>query len=394
MNYIKKTNLIKSKKYSAYSQNNVYLKMENLQTTGSIKIRALINKIEQLKKETIKQIVVISTGNTGRSASFLAQEYSLKCTVYMPLNTSYSTILEIQENDAEVILVGLNIEETKQQVASLELEADTYIIDLADELDCSLAYESLLMEIVNEINNVDIILAPIGTGSLINGLIEGIKKHKLPIKVYAVEPDNHASLTKAIESNQPVLLTNSYSIAETVNGKTISKLFFKNINANIDEVIRVSDEELIDCFLDVVEENKVIVENSALVTLAGSKYLNVKHKNIVCLLTGGNVDITTMSTLLESGLINKGRIFTFSTMLSDKPGELLEVAKTVAENNGNVIGLNHNQLTALTRQNKVELVVTVETFGLNHKFKICTELENKGYEVKLLNDHLGSDFDG
>ncbi|MDF9866723.1 threonine dehydratase [Bacilli bacterium PM5-3] len=394
INVIRKTSLLKNKKYSTYSQNNIYLKTENLQETGSIKLRALADKIKLLKDKGYEQIIVVSTGNTGRSAAYLCQELKMKCTVYMPLTTSYSTILEIKGYDACVILEGLNIEETKNHLNKLENDSLTYVIDLANEMDCSLAYESLVNEIIEELENVDIILAPVGTGSLINGLISAIQKNNYSIKVIAVEPYNHATLSKSIENNMSVSLTNSYSIAETINGKTISNLFFDNIKNNISDVIKVSDEELIDCFLDVTEENKVIVENSGLLSLVGAKYLNEKNKNVVCLLTGGNVDMTTMSTMLESGLINKGRIFTFAVMLSDKPGELLEVAQTIAQNKGNVVGLSHNQLSALTRQNKVELIATVEAFGLNHKFKICRELENKGYNVRLIDDHLGSDFDG
>ena len=394
MELIRKTNLVKNKKYSEYSQNNVYLKLENLQVTGSLKVRALAKLVEKLKKDKYQKVVVISTGNTARSVAYLCEKYNLECLAYMPSTTSYSTIIEVQDYHATVVLEGTNIVETKTIVDQIDHDETTYVIDLAKEMCCSLAYEELVKEILEDLPSTDIILAPVGTGSLINGIISYIKNNDLAIEVYAVEPYSHALLSKSIEHNKPSQIADSYSIAESINGKAISELFFENIKNNITDVIRVSDEELIDCFLDVAEENKAIVENAGLLSLVGTKYLTKKKKNVVCLLTGGNIDITTMATVLESGLINKGRIFSFKVMLSDKPGELLEIAQIIAKNDGNVIGLNHNQLSAITRQNKVELNVSVESLGLHHKFKIVSELESAGYEIILIDDHLGCDFNG
>lgn len=391
MNLIRKTPLIKSEKYSQYSLNNVYLKADNLQVSGSIKVRALVKKFSNLKEEGYQKISLVSTGNTAKSAAFLAEKLDLKCEVIMPLNASYTTIRDVKEHKMEVKLLGNNIEETRELAKKEKMDNKTYFLDLASDVDCSLAYESLVEEILEDLPSTQVILVPVGTGSLINGVIQYLKKKKLAIAVYAVEPYTHPTLTKAIENNGPVKLENHYSVAETINGKVISNVFFKNIKDNINGVICVSDEELIDSSLDIVDENKMIVENSALLPLVGTKYLKEKKQDVVCLLTGGNIDITTMSTLLQVGLENKGRIFTFKTMLSDKPGELLRVAQSISESEGNIIGIHHNQLLALTRQNKVEITFKVEAFGLAHKFKICTALEKLGYEINLIDCHLGSD---
>lgn len=390
-NFIRKTPLVKSEKYSEYSLNNVYLKSENLQVSGSIKIRALQQKFIDLKEQGYKKICLVSSGNTAKSAAMLAEKLDIKCEVVMPLNTSYTTIIDIKDHKTEVRLVGNNIEESRELFKNEKLNKDTYFLDLANDIDCSLAYASLVDEILEDLPSTQIILVPVGTGSLLNGVLEYVKKKKLDIAVYAVEPYNHPTLSKALENNGPVVLENHFSIAENINGKVISNKFFKNIKDNVKGVISVSDEELIDSSLDIVDENKMIVENSALLSLVGTKYLKEKKHDVVCLLTGGNVDITIMSTMFQVALEHKGRIFTFKTMLSDKPGELLKVASCISENEGNVMGIVHNQVLSISRQNKVGITFKVEAFGLAHKFKICTALENLGYEITLVEDHLGSD---
>lgn len=391
MKLIRKTPLIKSEKYSQYSLNNVYLKAENLQNSGSVKIRALVDKFNEVKESGYQKICVVSNGNTAKSAAFLGEKLKVKCEVIMPLNTSYTIIRDIKDRQVEVKLLGNNISETRELAQNEPKDDKTFYLDLSDDLDCSLAYHSLMDEIMEDLPTTQVILVPVGTGSLVNGILDYIKKNKLSISVYAVEPYNHPTLTKAIENDGPTKLDNHYSVAESINGKVISKTFYKNIKDNVAGIICVSDEELIDSSVDIVDENKMIVENTALLPIVGSKYLKEKKQDVVCLLTGGNVDITTMSTLLQVGLESKGRIFTIKMMLSDKPGELIKVASSIAENEGNVIGIQHNQLHALTRQNKVEITFKIEAFGLAHKFKICTELEKLGFDVTLIDSHLGSD---
>lgn len=387
---IRRTSLIKNDKFSKYSQNNVYLKTENLQTAGSFKIRALKHIIEKLQKDGVKKVVISSTGNRGKSLAYLCNEMDIKCTVFMPLNTPYNLVKDINDYNSKVKLEGSDFEETNNIAKAYCEDKKLPLIDLYHDKEASLEYGKIAQEIIEDLPETDIILVPVGTGSLISGIISYLKTIDSKIKVYAVEPYNSASLYHSIKNDKPTRLTDNYSIAKTIDIKQVSKTFFSNIKDNIEDVIKVSDEELIDCFLDVIEENKMIVENAGLISLAGVKYLGEKNKNVVCLLTGGNIDITTMSSLLEYALINKGRIFTFTTMLSDKPGQLLEIADIIAKNNGNVIGLKHNQLSIITRQDKVALTVSVESLGLSHKFKICKALEDQGFEVKLLEDHLGS----
>lgn len=390
---IRRTSLIKNDKFSKYSQNNIYLKTENLQTTGSFKIRAIKKILERFKQDNHNSVIVASTGNRGKSTAYLCNEMDMQCTVYMPLNTPYNIIKEISDYNSTIKLEGLDFEETTKIAEKAAQEKNTPIIELYHDVDASLEYGNIVAEIVEDLPETDIILVPVGTGSLLSGILTYIKENNLKIDVYGVEPYTSASLYHSLKRGKPTKLTDNYSIAKTIDIKQVSKTFFENIQANVKGVIKVSDEELIDCFLDVIEENKMIVENAGLLSLAGSKYLSEKNKNVVCLMTGGNIDITTMSSLLEYALINKGRIFTFKTMLSDKPGELLEIADIIAKNDGNVIGLEHNQLSIITRQDKVALTVTVESLGLSHKFKICKALEDKGYRIELIDEHLGSGID-
>lgn len=386
---IKKTSLLDSIKYSKYTQNSVYLKPENLQTSGSFKIRGLFPRISSLKEQGYKRIIVASTGNQAKSAAYACDKLGIACVVVMPVNTSYNKIQQLKDLNVEVIREGNDILESVAYARTLNND-ESFVIELFHDEESVLAYGSMIAEIVEELPETDIILVPVGTGGLLYGVLKYIENNDLKIKVYGVEPYKADSLFRSIDCGHVIDVEYSDTIADTLNLKQVSETFFLYIKDNVAGVIRVSDEELIDCFLDVIEEHKIVVDNAGLVSLAGCKYLRERQKNVVCILSGGNVDVTTMSSLLQYSLINKGRIFTFATMLSDKPGELVEIATIIAENNGNVIGLKHNQLSVISRNNKVVLEVSVETFGLDHKFKICSALENKGYNISLIDDNKGS----
>ncbi|MGL4382975.1 MAG: pyridoxal-phosphate dependent enzyme [Bacilli bacterium] len=381
---IRKTPLVTNDKYSAYTQNKVYLKLENLQKSGSIKIRAVANLVKSMEQEGYNHFIIASTGNQALALAYLCNEKNLKCSIVMPINTAYSKIKDLKDLNAKVVLSGINRKEAVACAKEIALEDKAYYIGEHNNEIMAQGYHALVAEIIEEQPDINIFVVPVGEGNLLRGIIEGLKKLNHQAKVYAIEPYHCATLYNQFHSLNGEVA--NVSIAESIRYKQIAPSNYDAIKESITNSFRVSDEELIDCFLDVCEEHKSLVETAGLVSLAGVKYLNEKNQNIVCILTGGNVDLTTMASLMEEGLKNKGRIFTFKTLLSDKPGELVEVASTIANNQGNIIGLKHNQLSLLTRQSKVELIVSVETFGLEHKFKIAHELEKKGYEIILLDE--------
>ena len=170
--------------------------------------------------------------------------------------------------------------------------------------------------------------------------------------------------------------------------KTPGSIIFPYIQQNIDEIITIEDEELVVAFLDMVENHKMVVENSGLLTVAALKHLDVKNKKVVSILSGGNMDVITMSSVVQHGLIFRDRIFTVSVLLPDKPGELSRVADVIAKENGNVIKLEHNQFVSINRSAAVELRITLEAFGTEHKQQIISALEREGYKPKSVRTNI------
>lgn len=231
---------------------------------------------------------------------------------------------------------------------------------------------------------MDYILVPIGGGGLATGVSTLAKLLNPKIKVIGVEPAGANCMQESIKAGKVVTLPGVNTIADGTAVKTPGDKLFPYLQQNLDDIITVEDEELVVNFLDMVENHKMIVENSGLLTVAALSKLNVTGKKIVPILSGGNMDIITMSSVVQQGLIFRDRIFTVSVLLPDKPGELHKVSGIVAEQNGNVIKLEHNQFVTTNRNAAVELRITMEAFGTDHKKQIIDALEKEGYRPKLI----------
>ena len=204
------------------------------------------------------------------------------------------------------------------------------------------------------------------------------------IKVIGVEPEGAACMKASFEKGEVTTVSPVSTIADGTAVQTPGSKIFPYVRQNLDEIITVDDDELIVAFLDMVENHKMIVENSGLLTVAALKHLNVKKKKVVSILSGGNMDVITMASIVQHGLIQRDRVFTVSVLLPDKPGELAKVATLMAEEQGNVIKLEHNQFVSINRNAAVELRITVEAFGTDHKNKIVEALKEAGYRPKLV----------
>ena len=257
-----------------------------------------------------------------------------------------------------------------------------------DDLDVATGQGSIAMEIFDELPDVDYILAPIGGGGLITGVSTLTKMLNPNVKVIGVEPATAASMTEAFKERHPVTLASANTIADGTAVKRVGEKIFPYAEKNIDEVVTVADDDLIGAFLDVVENHKMIVENSGLLTVAALRQLDLKGKKVVSILSGGNMDVITMSSIVQHGLIQRDRIFSVSVLLPDKPGELVRVASTIAKANGNVIKLEHNQFVSTNRNAAVELRITLEAFGTEHKHQIMKALEDEGLSPREVNAKL------
>ena len=384
-----KTGLVYSQCFSDQCGNKVYLKPENMQKTGAFKIRGAYYKISTLSDEDRKKgLITASAGNHAQGVAYAAKEYGCKAVIVMPTATPLIKVNHTKEYGAEVVLYGNDYDEACAHAIELAKEKGYTFIPPFDDLDVATGQGTISMEIIKELPLVDYILVPIGGGGLASGVATLAKMLNPKIKVIGVEPEGANCMEQSLKKGEVICLDHSATIADGTAVRQPGKLIFPYIQKNIDRVISVPDDELIVAFLDMVENHKMIVENSGLLSVAALKHLNVKDKKIVCILSGGNMDIITMSSVVQHGLIQRDRIFSLSVLLPDKPGELVHVASVIAKENGNVIRLDHNQFVSTNRSAAVELKITLEAFGTEHKQKIIKALEKAGYTPKLISVNI------
>ena len=380
-----KTELIYSDYLSEQTGNKVYLKPENLQKTGAYKIRGAYYKISTLtEEERAKGLITASAGNHAQGVAYAAKVYGCKAVIVMPTTTPLMKVDRTKSYGAEVVLYGNVYDEAAAHAAKLAAEHGYTFIHPFDDPAVATGQGTIAMEIVKELPTVDYILVPVGGGGLAAGVSTLAKLLNPKIKVIGVEPAGANCLQASLAAGKPVTLPSVSTIADGTAVKTPGKKIFPYLQKGLDDVITVEDDELIVAFLDIVENHKLIVENSGLLTVAALKHLGVKGKKIVSVLSGGNMDIITMSSVVQLGLIKRNRIFTVSVLLPDKPGELVRVASIIAAQNGNVIKLEHNQFVTTNRTAAVELKITIEAFGTEHKDEICRALTEAGYTPQLI----------
>ena len=381
----KPTGLIESEFFSQSCGNKVYLKPENMQFTGAYKVRGAYYKMSTLsEEERQKGIITASAGNHAQGVAFAAKKYGVKATVVMPTTTPLIKVNRTKGYGAEVILYGNVYDEACEYAMKLAKEKGLTFVHPFDDLDVATGQGSIAMEIIKELPTVDYILVPIGGGGLATGVSTLAKLLNPNIKVIGVEPAGANCLQESLKSGKVVTLPTVSTIADGTAVKTPGSKLFPYLQKNLDDIITVPDEDLIVAFLDMVENHKMIVENSGLLTVAALKQLDVKDKKIVSILSGGNMDVITMSSVVQQGLVLRSRIFTVSVLLPDKPGELVRVASIIAEANGNVIKLEHNQFVSINRKATVELRITIEAFGHEHKDEIVDKLEAAGLRPRIV----------
>ena len=379
------TNLVYSEYFSSQTGNRVYLKPENMQYTGAYKVRGAYYKISTMSEEARqKGLITASAGNHAQGVAFAAKKYGVKATVVMPTTTPLIKVNRTKGYGAEVILYGNVYDEACEYAMKLAKEKGLTFVHPFDDLDVATGQGSIAMEIIKELPTVDYILVPIGGGGLATGVSTLAKLLNPNIKVIGVEPAGANCLQESLKAGKIVTLPTVSTIADGTAVKTPGSKLFPYLQKNLDDIITVPDEDLIVAFLDMVENHKMIVENSGLLTVAALKQLDVKDKKIVSILSGGNMDVITMSSVVQQGLVQRSRIFTVSVLLPDKPGELVRVASIIAEANGNVIKLEHNQFVSINRKATVELRITIEAFGHEHKDEIVDKLEAAGLRPRIV----------
>ena len=385
----KPTKLVYSEYLSQQTGGKIYLKPENMQHTGAYKLRGAYYKISTLsEEERSKGIIAASAGNHAQGIAYAAKEYGCKAVIVMPTITPLIKVNRTKSYGAEVILYGDVYDDAYEKAMELAAENGYTFVHPFDDEDVITGQGTITMEIIQELPTVDYILAPVGGGGLISGVSTLAKMLNPKIKVIGVEPIEAASMSASLEANEIVTLETANTIADGTAVKTVGKYAFEYAKENVDMMLTVEDDELIGAFLDMVENHKMVVENSGLLTVAALKQLDLTGKKVVAILSGGNMDVITMSSIVQHGLIQRDRIFSVSVLLPDKPGELVRVADTIAKAQGNVIKLEHNQFVSTNRNAAVELRITMESFGTEHKREILKALEDNGYKPKSISAKL------
>ena len=376
------THLIYSPLFSEESGNKIYIKPENLQKTGAFKIRGAYNKILKLTEEEKKRgVIASSAGNHAQGVAYAARELGIKAVIVMPKTTPLIKVQSTKKYGAEVVLYGDVYDDAYQKAKELEEKEGYVFVHPFNDPDVLEGQGTIALEILEELPNTDVIVVPIGGGGLISGIACAAKQLKPDIKIVGVEPSGAASATEALKKNKLVTLPEANTIADGTAVKRIGELNFEYIKKYVDEVVTVDDYELTEVFLLLVEKHKLIAENSGVLPLAALKKLTDRGKNVVPVVSGGNIDVLMISSMIGKGLVSRDRIFNFSVSIPDRPGELAKITQIIAEVGANIVKLAHNQFKNLSRFRDKEVLITVETNGTDHIQQLVRAFKDKGYEI-------------
>lgn len=379
---IKKTNLIYSDFFSKEYGNNVYIKPENLQVTGSFKVRGAFNKISNLTdEEKARGVITASAGNHAQGVALSAQKAGVKAVIVMPTVTPLIKVEGTRSYGAEVVLCGNVYDESYKEALRLSKETGYTFVHAFDDYDVLCGQGTVGLEILEELPNIDEILVPIGGGGLISGVALIAKAIKPSIRITGVEPVGALTMKTCMDEGCVVELELISTTAEGVAVKRAGDLTYEITNKYVDGIIEVTEEDMTEALLMLVEKHKLIAETSGVLSLAALKKLNFKNKNVVSIVSGGNIDVLTISSLINKGLVSRGRIFCFSVDLPDKPGQLLKISQILADAGANVIKLDHNQFKAMDRYMNVQLELTAETNGEKHIQQIINTLLNEQFKI-------------
>ncbi len=379
---IRKTDLISAP--SLDKNNNIFLKCENLQITGAFKIRGALYKISQLtEEEKQKGVVACSAGNHAQGVALSAQKNNIKSTIFIPSTAPISKIEATRSYGAEIKLIdGVYDDAYDAAVQYYKENEATFIHPFDDEMVIA-GQGTIGLELFEQLPNLDAVVVPIGGGGLIAGIATCIKNINPNCKVYGVQAKGAPSMVNAFETHRLSTLEKVSTVADGIAVKTPGSITFELCEKYVDEIFTVTEDEIATAILTLMEQQKLVAEGAGAVSVAAVLFnkIPLQGKNIACIISGGNIDVTILSRVINRGLLTSGRLSDLTIELVDKPGQLKEVSTIIADHGANVVRVRHNPGGKNTDINGCYLKVSMETKNHNHLSEIETALETKGYKI-------------
>ena len=380
---IRPTELIKAPKICPDC--NLYIKTENLQVTGSFKVRGAYYKISQLSDEEKKKgVIACSAGNHAQGVALAAAKNGIKAKICIPDGAPISKVEATKSYGAEVCLVkGVYDDAYEKAVSLVEETGATFIHPFDDEMVIA-GQGSIGLEIIEQLPKVDAVIVPIGGGGLISGVGFALKSLDPDIKIYGVQAEGAASMVKSIKDDEIETLEDVHTIADGIAVKTPGVNTFEICRKYVDDIVTVSDDEISTAILELIEREKMIAEGAGATSVAAAMFnkLPIKGKNVVCLVSGGNIDVTILSRVINRGLQKAGRLAELVVELTDKPGQLLGVSEIISSYGANVVSLEHNRSDERLDINDCVLRISIETRNQEHLDEIKDALVNGGFKIK------------
>lgn len=377
---INTTHLFYSDYFSEISNNNVYIKPENLQKTGSFKIRGAYNKLSKLSdEEKQKGIITASAGNHAQGVAYSANKLGIDATICMPEQTPMIKVDGTLKYGAKVDLFGDNFDACKDHALELAESEGLTFIPPFDDLDVIEGQGTIGLEIMKELDYVDYVIVPVGGGGLIAGVAKCIKQISPLIKVIGVEPASAASMQESVKRSKVTKLEGVDTIADGTAVAEVGNYTYEICKDYVDDWITVTDEEVLMAFINLMERHKLVAEPSGALSLAALNKINFYNKNVVSVISGGNIDMSFISQLINRGLFETGRITRIHVELPNIPGKLQELLSDIAYTKANVVTIDQDSLKEASRYKNINVELTIETNGPEHVKKIHDLIKKKGY---------------
>lgn len=375
-----------SSTFSELSHNDVFLKLENLQKTGSFKVRGSCNKLFSLSNEELERgVIAASAGNHAQGVAYAAKKLGIRCTIVMPKGAPLSKIEATKRYGAEVVLKGNNFDEALQFAFQLQQKTKMTFVHPFDDEAIIAGQGTIGLELMEQLKNVEAVICPVGGGGLIAGISLVVKTINPNVLVYGVQALACPSMKESMEKSIPIEVEALPTMADGIAVRKPGIQNFELIQKYVDEVVCVDEMEISRTMLMLLERNKLLVEGSGASGLAALLYqkISLKDKKVAVILSGGNVDVNFISRIIEHGMVEAGRFIHFSTILKDKPGHLQEVLRIISELDGNILSISLEHIGEKIMPGYAKLVLSLETKDRKHVDEILAAIKARGYEIAI-----------